>query len=1853
MKKLFLLIILSSFISNFFAMSQTKQPDFAYPKTVSADAEKLLKKAIKADNTQATVDALIQYSLAQTSISPDNASSVVDKIESVITSCNNPTTISLLQLLQAQIYTSYYQGNSFNLRLRTTSANPGNDISQWSGDNFRDKVIDLCRQATDNTSLCYEPIANYSDIIIADSQTRLFYPTLYDFACSQAISRLQTFDESIAILSPTRLSDTNPIVLANSSSPATSLIFDIYNRWLAANPRPTAARISVLMARYQAVCDASIDFSDTPMLQSAASEALYKNLLELYRKNSDTPYAIELLLDAEACDAPNYAIKSDYYKALTDFANAHPDYFNINAVSQQINRLSAKYCRISSQQNVGRNHPFTIKVTSDNCNSGVIVIYRIAPSTPYNYQLGSGPEEKVAEIPFTIEGAVPFHGETTIQATLDQYGCYIAYPVFDGSETRNYQSIIHCSDLAYMICNKQQQANIFTVNAISGQRQGDVDISIYQNGRNAKTVNAKSNADGIAKIDVPFYTGDFTIKKGDDIYFAPENFSATARRSDQKSTAASLRTSLPIYHPGDTVDFVGVLYTYSASSSETLPGTNVGALLINANNQPIDTLDLVTDHMGRLSGSFKIPDEGLTGNFYIAITSGDNYRRRISSGSFMVSDYKLPTYTLSAKATADGSDIVISGVAKTYSDFPVANADITLRLSVAGHYYFFNNPTGTEILTATAKTAADGSFEIRLSPEQLALSPLPNGYFIVNLISTSPSGENQMASTAFTLGKSHIISQSIPANILATADNSFSISLLNLAAEPIEHDLTLTFSSVSTTKSITARSVDGQCHIGALDIPSGQYTLTISAGDLADDVTKQIVVYRTTDKTCAVANVPLWVPQTSINAPIGSAAKLMFESDIDGADIAMMVSTNDSLVDLRWIKSRRGVNYISLPLAANVRQAKVQLSAIRDFTPYQATINVNVKAPAEGLKFSIQSFRDRAIPQSQETFTFKTTDNSGTGRNAAVVLNIYAKALTTLQSFSPFCFRDVAPRYYSIHSFTPSTLQAYSYISQQSLSTIDIAAPTYNYYGRSFDFDSGRGYMLGATTRLYASRALGASPMADADFITEETDEVAATDSGQTVDDQAADSTPVDNQDYRLPEVPLALFAPILDTDDNGNLSVSFTVPNANTTWVLDALAFDSSLDCATLSRDIIASKPVMVQPNLPRFLRRGDNATILCSVMNNSEADSQVTTVIEIADAATGSVINSYSSSDFIAAGAATIVATDINPIGTSALQITVRSTLGNFSDGERAIIPILSDSQLVIDSQTFYLGNNDSTLNVDLNPARKDASTVLSYCQNPTWSVVTALPGLLETQSQTSPAQAARIFSAAVAVGLLRSNPSVANDLQHWLETSDDNELTSMLNKNEDLKQLLLASTPWVNDAASDTERMTRLALLFDKKTVNKTIADAINALKKLECNGGGWAWSSYLGLNEASEWATYTVLNTLGELQQLGFTPYDSGLKEMIDRALKYIDTQIADTYAKYPKGDYTFYTYTRRLFSTPLYNTTAQKAISVTEQNLLKNWKKYSVDQKAIAAIILNKNYHNVCLTILESLRQFASVSNEQGMWWDSVKAGSWWSMERNGRTAIILRAFNTVDPTCADIDLIRQWLILNKQLQDWGSSVSTTETIAGLLSCGSNWLTIPAGLNINVDGLPIDIDVADRLTGAFITNIPASASNLKINRSDNGPAWGAVLARYDAVMTEIQPQSVDGLSISKEILVRRGDSFVATDSLSIGDVAKVRLVINAVRDMDYVTIVDQRAAALQPVIQTPRNIYCDGLVFYLENRDAQTNLFINRLHKGQFVIEYEMNVNNAGRYSAGIATIQSQYAPEMTAHSAGATLVIDR
>ncbi len=723
----------------------------------------------------------------------------------------------------------------------------------------------------------------------------------------------------------------------------------------------------------------------------------------------------------------------------------------------------------------------------------------------------------------------------------------------------------------------------------------------------------------------------------------------------------------------------------------------------------------------------------------------------------------------------------------------------------------------------------------------------------------------------------------------------------------------------------------------------------------------------------------------------------------------------------------------------------------------------------------------------------------------------------------------------------------------------------------------------------------------------------------------------------------------MLSTGANGSLTYSFTVPDANTTWVLNALAYTDALATGLDIREVIASKPVMVEPNMPRFLRTGDVADIRATVMNASDTAASVTTLFEILDPATGSVVDTQSVvSEIEAGGSATVKFSLSAPAVAGALMVRVKSSTDIYTDGVMTLLPILESSQPVIDASTFYLAPEQKELTRELPAQAADSRVTLSFCENPTWEVVSALPGLRADDGSTSLAASARIFAASVSRYVLGLNPAIEPALKEWLASGKEGEMLSMLNRNDDLKQLVLAATPWVQEAQSDEERISRLALLFDSKEIDRSITSAVNKLQKLQRAGGGWSWTDNYDL--PSEWATMLILNNFAELRQLGC--YPSELDGMVSGALRYIDAEVAKTFARYPDSDFSYYAYVRSLYPEVSMSTGARKAYNKAVQNTLKNWKKSAVAGKAADALLLYRNdYKEVAKQILSSIREYATSTPELGMWWDSVDGSSWRSLTAVGQTAFILQAFNTIEPDCAEIDPIRQWLILNKIVQDWGTSVDASACVAAILQCGSSWLNRPGDAVITVDGKAIEPDRLDRLTGQVIADIPDAKGELQITRTAEGPAWGAVVAQSVQVMKDIKAHSIPELSVSKELFVRTDTGWAPADTFSVGQVVKVRLVMKSMRDMDYVTLVDNRAATFEPVIQTPRPVYCDGLVFYLENRDAATNLFIDRMPKGQYVIEYEMNVNNAGTYSSGIATLQSQYAPEMTAHSAGTALTV--
>ncbi len=1835
-------VVLNLFLSLPMLMNaDNNAPDFAYPKQVSSQAQTQLSKALADGDGQSAIDALIKYGIAQTSISSDNFPEVLAKVTDVIREEKNPVTRSLLNLLLADIYKEYYENNRRNIDRRTTLASE-TDFTLWSGDQFRSKITDLVDLAlADSSALISARVADYPTIIISDPDTRIFFPTLYDFACSKSISILSDISRESAIL-PVRALYTTFVIPTIIGRESRSII-EIADRWIESNRSTEAPLIRAIMTRFHNVRQLLAEETDGEIEEMA---------LKLYREHSSNPYAIELLLTVSQNNLTAEQ-RTTFFKIYSDFIDAHPDYLFINAVKNELANLSQRSVKIHADAQVAKGVPFRIKVSADNMNEVIVNIYRVKDGiTSERISKSSLNPTPYITLSTKFSGTVPFSAETELEAVINDYGRYIAATSLDDLDRYFYNDIV-CSDLAVISNSLIKDMTAWVLNPVSGHPVKDAYVRLESDGKRLEGSSGLiTDADGAVKI--PYQRNYFNIKatKGSDKFGRPDGTSFYSDSDTKLSHTAFIRTDLPLYHPGDSVSILAVAYNYIRGVRHPDKQMQCRLLVRDANNQVVDTLNVTTDDFGRATASIRLPKEGLTGYYSIIAQSDGQY---LGNERFMVSDYKLPTYEITLdKPRATSDSVIISGCAMTYSGFPVQNAKVAVKLNgFTG--FFWGRTREIGFYADTITTADNGRFELAITPRILAMSPFPKGFISANITVTSPSGENRMADTSFSLGKQYSIFAFADKTLQAVSDARINVSVRNFINEDVPHPVKLTFTRDGKSVSFDTKAAGGFAAVDLSLLNSGTYTLEVAAPDTdAEPVTiGSVMVYNAADVN-SPSDEPLWVLNRNIDMTAEKdRAEIVY--GINGTDVRVLltVSTPDRIVERRWLRPSEGINRLAIDMPEDAKNASINLTTVRNFITYSKNVSLNLTSPSDRLKVSIERMRDHVTPLSEETIAVSVTDGSGKGLHSAVILDMYSKALNAIEQQS-WRFIPTSGYIPSLNSnyFYPGSFR-FNYSSRiQSFEVPAITAPDFNFYGHSFFYNYYDMLLCGASSdgmsfnkraaKLSANRVMVKEEMAADDVVADE----GASSAGTTVTSGAQAQDENKGQQIRPSEIALGFFAPTLTTDADGQLTYSFTVPNANTTWALYALAYNSDMLTDLVTTEIISSKPIMVEPNMPRFVRQGDRVDIRASLMNATDSVKSVVTTFEILNPADMSTVRCDRVSSEIEAGGSKIV---IFPLiieaETSNLLIRIKTTDGSYTDGVQTLLPVLAASQPVLGSETFYLPVDRKEFEMPI-PAQKaeDATTIVSFCENPTWEVVSALPGLRADDMNTSLAASAKIFSAAVAGYVMDLNPAVEQGLRQWLESAkDEGTLLSMLNRNEDLKQLTLASTPWIQQAESDNERLTRLALLFDRKEITDAIASGAAALEKLQTSSGGFCWTS--NYREPSEWVTIQILNNFAELRQLGCFP--DRINQMVKNAWKYLDAEVAKDYDKYPEGDYFFYTYVRSLYPEINMPTGATKAYNATVKAVRENWKSYGTAKKAAAGLILYRaGNRNEAANVLNSLREFATVSPQLGMWWDSVDNSTWWSLYRTGQTALILEAFNTIEPGCADIDRIRQWLILNKVVQDWGTSVNASACVAAILRCGSDWLYKPGNVEIAVGGKQLKPTKTDSLTGSFHITVDNPSGNLTISRTNEGPAWGAVMTRSTQIMTDIKAHSLPELSIEKQILVNEGGKWVDTDSLTIGQTAKIRLIVNSMRDMDYVTVVDNRAATMEPVIQTPRPVYCDGLVFYLENRDAATNLFISRLTKGQYIIEYEMFVNNAGVYSSGIATVQSQYTPEMTAHSAG-------
>lgn len=1859
MKKLItpILFFISSVLFLMASDSPFKTPDFAFPKQVSATATKDLDKALHNNNSPLALRSLINLGLADNEISGDSKAQFLNMALQIQNRPQTPDELkALILILRADIYSSIYNADKWTYNQRELPLSPlPENYTEWSGEQFKMVICSLADSALNYSSqLADVPLKDYNGVINTPGYP-ILYPTLLDFVAYKAID-LTTFnnysyDKSSFTPSPdnVRLSALNNLKKFNKPGSAPSILTEITELGnLSDNPQGTTTR----------------------------------KLSQIYEENKLNPYSAIPLLIHEA-NISDLELKKTIYFQLDEYLKAFPQSLFAEHVESRMKQLCSPSAVCLFNEMVAKNSPLKVEVKLRNAQKTNVALYSVKKSES-KYGRSYLLDKLIEETTVAVESNGPCVTKKEVQFNIPDYGLYtvVAYPCGKTVEADMHFDLCYCTDLYPMaitakLKNYTDSVSVFVADLLTGLPVSGVKVW----GKPVKSTpqlpsSGVTDNDGQTSL---FVHNKIFVERNDDKYSKQLSIYNSYIIYPEK-TKATITTSLPLYHFGDSLQWMAVVYDITKNgTSQPARNRSVRAQFRSPDYNIIDSVTLTTDSWGRVTGCFNIPRNTLAGNFRISIFEADS-DHSLSETSVMVSDYKLPTFTteitdIQRDVPAKGN-ITLTGKAISYSGFPVENAKVVVDFKVSMGYSWWNSST-VDLFNTVTETDNSGKFTVIL-PDSITSEIIGDKAITANASVTSMAGETRAASTRFTVGKPYIILINSSENINTENPQRLNIEVLkpdyqkvnipiivklyrqtDIYTTPTDSDNDEYYYGYEPNKQIDKLKGVTPAAIFNLDSPdseidfrkvtSGLYIMTVEPvnPDLANtEISSELFFFSSSQKNFPLDRI-FWTDRSQLNLN-SQKGEMLVATACDKLSMLMVTQTNEEVLSTKWVNIKKGMSHIPVELPAGVSKAKIVIMGVNNARNFEHEINVTAPSNKRSFDFRLESFRDKVAPLSSETWKFRTAmanANDTIPCKSAVILQMFSKAVNDIQPmgniyfYSPTSPNLIRTFYNNIYKASFSVSQPYKF------KDISIMTPRFNLYGLSWNKEIMMLYGAARSAKLATAGSINSNAMADevADLgtIREYREEVFIEES-ESKADESNNST-----NYRPSEIPLALFEPTLTTGPDGYLEYSVTFPDASTTWILNATAYNDGMLSEYFEKEIIASHPLMIQTANPRFLRLGDSTVLSATVMNNTDSDmADIATLFEAINPATGKVVASISDTISLQAMRSAVIELPVAVESlTPGLLIRAKASSTNYTDGEQSMIAILEASQPVVETKPFFMNPQQKVENIDINPA-DDAEITLEFYQNPTWSVVTALPGLRSDKYSTSPDAASALFSAAIADNLLKQNPEIATAIRTWLASDQaDSTLVSMLQRNPDLKIALLEASPWMTDAMNDTQRMQRLALLFDRKEINNVYDSAIHELAKLQ-RSKGWAWNA--DNNKPSYWATLQTLEIISSLISQNCLPENKQLNEMIKNAVEFIDAETVALNRNKNKvsPDY-YYTLVRPNFKSVRQPSAAKRITEATVQHIVANWKSMPIRQKAFAAIILDDNgYHSTARHIVSSIAEFAIETPAMGMHWDNAGIGT---------TARILEAYHMTGQPSAEIDAIRQWLILEKGRSNWGSSADCSAVINVILSTGSHWTpSSPGTAVIMVGETPVKPSRLEAITGYLRTDITnlvnGKPATVSISRSGDTPAYGSVYMIGNQRMESIEPSASPDLSISKRFLVRQlsdnNTSWAESTSFKVGDMVKVSTTITVGVDMQYVAIVDKRPACLEPTEQLPEHVFSEGLFFYRETDDSESKSFITYLPKGTYILEQTFTVTNPGRFTSGIASVQSQYAPEFNAHSAG-------
>lgn len=1508
-------------------------------------------------------------------------------------------------------------------------------------------------------------------------------------------------------------------------------------------------------------------------------------------------------------------------------------------------------------------------------------------------------------------------------------GVYILQIVPDNDAARADDKFLVSSRLKVLTLNLGDgRTEVIALDALSGQPVADAKVSFYSSydEQNRKLL-AELVTDAGGKAILPRQDGlrSYVARKGKDTAMLPQSFYVappydTDREIDRKQMV--LLTDRSLYRPGQTVYVKGIAYKQNKDSAHVLAGADTELVLLDANRKELSVRKVRTNDFGSFTGEFALPAACLNGMFSVRAS---NPR---STVSFRVEEYKRPTFEINfipvSEAYRLGDKVVLKGNVKAFNGRTVQDVSLAYTIIRRDPRLSYWNNSGKPLLADTIRLNADGGFSIPLTLDAPAgnTSGYGNVYtYSIEAAVTDDAGETQTASYNLLVdSKAYLFYAGLPQNICKEDSLLFTFGVENRmnALQDMKGTYrlySLPDMAVKPEKETGQVVLEGEFIANQPQdfsawgkLPSGNYRLELSVRDSlgheensGESGGNRFFLFSKND-TRPAAFTDLFYHKGSEEFDDSHPATFLLGTSHKDAYILMDVFCNRKRIESRVLQWNDTIVHMEYPYKESYGDGvTILFNFVKNGEGYSRQVYLKKRQPQRILDMKWEVFRDRLRPGQKEEWKLVVRNPQGMPVAAELLATMYDASLDKIYShrqllkvFYPHGLYGVSrnmsrygTNYFSVHFpmkvRDTADWQFDCFFSTRISSHYALLGETLVMGYRSAETKSPVGKLR---IRSVEDAVANPVPVAEANGkirIAEEREDA--------VSEAIVNEELLKTGDVLQPVAALrtnfaetAFFYPQLRTNRQGEVSFSFTIPQSLTRWNFRGYSHTKNMLTGMLDAMAVTAKEFMLTPNMPRFVRAGDKAQIAASIANLTGKAVHGTAVFTLFDPMTEKVISTQRRKFLVERGRTAAVNFHFEVAGRyNLLGVRMVADGGAFSDGEQHLLPVLSNKEYITEAlampirdeetRTFSL---DSLFNRNARTATERRLTV-EFTGNPAWYAVQALPVLSLPSTDNAISWATAYYANSLAGFIANSRPRIKAVFDGWkLAGGKKDTFLSRLEKNRDVKNILLSESPWLLEATTEAEQQARIATLFDINQLNGRHLSALTKLKELQREDGGWSW--YKGMS-GSLYITGYITGLLVRLPLMTREELPSEMVEMKQKAFGYLNKEALAEYSDMRKAEKSGvknpmlsaavlkYLYLVALSGEkmPAENQAAYRYFLSKVGNNLENG---TMDCKAQSAIILKAEGRVAeADEFIASIKEHLVRTDEMGAYFAFHAHPYSRGMLPVPAHVEVMEALRMVGGNDTLVEEMKLWLLKQKQATCWNSPVATADAIYALLCQGNDLLDSRGDVRITLGDKVLETISPAKTTVPGLGYVKETftqgstelkAKSITVEKRDAGIAWGAVYAQYLSPIADVKKQGGE-LNVEKKLYVERVSAdgkkslqpIVDTVRLSVGDKVVSRLTIRLDRAMDFIQLKDRRGACFEPAGALSGYRWNKGFDYYVEVEDAATNFFFDHLGKGVYVLDHSYRVTHGGTYETGLATIQCAYAPEYVSHSTGGTIVV--